>query len=103
MDYMSITQVVSLALIIVPGLVVGVVTVVLKQEISLWLIVYGFMISLIGVMLATVFGKELTDVLLLIDTGGFGRSYLVGCMLIFSGIVAKLLFIICTLWKKLSG
>ncbi len=98
MDYFTTTQKISIALIVIPGFVVGIASILLKKDIGLWLMGYGLIVAIPGLALSVLAGKSVFSVMLLEDTEGFGRAYLSGCLLFFSGIVSKLLFAIRKVW-----
>jgi hypothetical protein len=87
MNSLIIDQKVSLFLIVGIGFAVAISIILLKKHVGQWLIIYGEILAVSGLMLAVLFGKNFLDVLLLIDTEGFGRAYVSGCMLIFSGVL----------------
>ena len=101
MDYLTVTQKLSIALVIIPGFIVGLVSFLLKKDIGLWLMGYGLLVAVPGLALSVLMGKPILSVLLLEDTEGFGRAYLSGCLLFFSGVVSRFLFLVRRLfvWK----
>jgi len=97
---MLAAQKVYLFLIVIPGVGLGISAIFLKKDIGLWLIKYGLIVAVPGVLFSVLFGKQVLDVLLLIDVGGFGRAYIVGCMLFLAGIVVQGWSVIGSLKKK---
>ena len=95
----------TLAFISVPGLLLGIVVAAMSKGGSgLWLFKYGGFLILLGVIPAVVLtNKNFLDVLLFIDTDGFGRAYVIGCMLVFSGTIVEFIHLIKILYKKISG
>lgn len=100
---MIVTQQFHLALIIIPGVILGLVISILKSDAGLWLIKYGLIIAVPGVLFSVLTGKQLLDVLLLIDTGGFGRAYIIGCMVLLAGIVVQSWHVIVCLKKHIKN
>ena len=86
---MLVPQKIYLAFILVPGIVLGVTMIALNKNIGLWLAKYGLIVGFPGITLSVLFGKKLSDVLLLIDVSGFGRAYLCGCMLLLAGVIVQ--------------
>jgi hypothetical protein len=86
---MIVTQKIHLSLIVIPGVILGITVILLKKDIGLWLMRYGLIIAIPGVLLSVLTDKKLLDVLLLIDTGGFGRAYISGCMLLLAGMIVQ--------------
>jgi len=90
----EIAQKVHLALILIPGVSLGLGLGLLKQKSGSWMLRYGALLAVPGAFLPVLANKKVSDVLLLIDTGGFGRMYVVGCMLCVAGVIALLVQII---------
>ncbi|MDJ0807801.1 MAG: hypothetical protein QNJ78_13335 [Gammaproteobacteria bacterium] len=92
MDDLTVTQIFSIAIIVIPGFVVGLASILLKKDIGLWLMGYGLLVAIPGLALSILVGKPVLSVLFLEDTEGFGRAFLSGCLLFFAGMVSKFLF-----------
>lgn len=92
MKYLTVTQKFSIALIVIPGFIVGLASFLLRKDIGPWLIGYGLLVAVPGLALSVFVGKPILSVLFLEDTEGFGRAYLSGCLLFFAGIVSRFLF-----------
>ena len=61
-------QRIALAFIIIPGVVLGIAVIVLKRDISRWLLRYGALLAVPGILLSVFSGKAVLDVLFL-NTG----------------------------------
>lgn len=85
---MDITQKIHLALIILPAAIIGAVAIGTRKRVGWWFMKYGLFVGVPGFLLAVLSGKQPIEVLLLMDTGGFGRAYLVGCMLVLTGAIS---------------
>ena len=88
MENLLISQKFSLVLILVPGFLLGIILGFAKRNAWVWLLKYGAIVCLLGILTSAVFKSSIKDTLLLIDTEGFGRAYVVGCMLIVSGVIS---------------
>ena len=86
---MPVIQKIYLLLTIIPGVVIGLTMIALKEDVGMRLIKYGFLLALSGIILSTFFGKQLTDVLFMIDVTGFARAYLAGCVMLLGGIIVQ--------------
>lgn len=95
-------QKITMAFIVLPGLSLGIAAIVLRKNIGLWLLRYGLIIAVPGVLLSLLANKDLFDVLFLIDASGFGRMYIVGCALLFAGLVVQSWQVIRTLITKIN-
>lgn len=95
-------QKITLAFIVLPGLSLGITAIVLRKNIGIWLLRYGVIIAVPGVLLPLLANKDLFDVLLLIDASGFGRMYIAGCALLLAGLLVQGWWVIRMLIAKLK-
>lgn len=86
---MLTTQKVHLAIIIMPAVVLALAIILMNKNVGWWLVRYGLIVAIPGLFLAVAFGKQPLDVMLLIDTGGFGRAYVAGSMLLLAGVIVQ--------------
>jgi len=96
-------QTIYLLIIIITGIGIGLAAIALKENIGIKLIKWGGIVALSGIGFSTFFGKQLTDVLLLIDVAGFGRAYPGGCIILLAGIIVQVWRIIFPLDKSCSS
>ena len=89
MEALSDNQAFKLALILATGFIVGAVAGWQNKNASLWLLKYGLIVCFAGIVGSAIAGS-LKDTLLLIDSSGIGRAYVIGCAIIVSGIIARL-------------
>ena len=85
-----LSQKISLSLIIIPGVILGIVAIIFKKHIGLWLISYGMIVGGTGIFFSIIFKEDILDVLILIDATGVARAYVIGCMLMLAGCIVKI-------------
>lgn len=90
MEILSITQKITIALIAIPGTVLGIAFILLKQNKGWQLIKAGFFLALFGLIAKVATGVKFYDVLLLIDTTGIGRAYPSGLIFLLTGLIVSL-------------
>ena len=92
MELLSDAQNFNLALILVTGMIVGLIAAWQKKNAGLWLLKYGLFVCFSGIIGSAIYGGSLKDTLLLIESSGIGRAYVIGCAIIFSGIISSLIY-----------
>ena len=91
---MNPVQLFHLSVILVVGVILTLLYYIQKKKNphkASGIIVSGFLCSVFGIVAACMAGKECNEVALLINTGGFGRAYVVGLGILLSGSLILLI------------
>lgn len=97
---MTIDQQFKLYSILIIGFVLGIVSILFKENSCKWILKYGGVLIILGLVGSMFTTKMFLETLLLIDASGIGRAYVVGCMLFVAGLVCALLNRCKSLFRK---
>lgn len=85
-------QLVSIALIVFPGIFISLMALFLRKRIGFDLIKFGLFLVFVGLVLLVIDDGTVLELITLKSLEASGRAYLAGCMFVFSGVLSELLY-----------